>query len=286
MNRKRAFTLIELLVVIAIIAILAAILFPVFAQAKRAAQTTANVSNLKQIGLASMMYVNDYDDRMVPYAVSFGEGFAPGTGTVWWHGKTTRRSGPWLYERNEGLLFPYMRNAEIQDDPLAEGIPSPFSWENAELVPAYGVNTLLWVFAGSQAPPSLGSAEEPTNTMLLVDAVNANDPSSLSKSFFINPPYNVQFDRDNGSGGAPFDSFSTRMHGRHGGRATVLWADGHVKSRTPAYREDTGDGRADARRELEIGELSPASLPPVIESGDPLIPDYNRYFSLNKATGQ
>lgn len=61
MSRK-AFTLIELLVVIAIIAILAAILFPVFAQAKLAAKKTADLSNLKEIGLASMMYLNDYDD--------------------------------------------------------------------------------------------------------------------------------------------------------------------------------------------------------------------------------
>jgi len=59
---KRAFTLIELLVVIAIIAILAAILFPVFAQAKLAAKRTADLSNLKQIGLATMIYLNDYDD--------------------------------------------------------------------------------------------------------------------------------------------------------------------------------------------------------------------------------
>lgn len=67
---KRAFTLIELLVVIAIIAILAAILFPVFAQAKEAAKKTTCLSNLKQVGLGVMMYINDYDDRYPAWAAN------------------------------------------------------------------------------------------------------------------------------------------------------------------------------------------------------------------------
>ena len=60
--QKRAFTLIELLVVIAIIAILAAILFPVFAQAKVAAKKTVSLSNMKQLGTATNIYLSDSDD--------------------------------------------------------------------------------------------------------------------------------------------------------------------------------------------------------------------------------
>src|SRR6266511_1516430 len=63
---KHAFTLIELLVVIAIIAILAAILFPVFARARESARKAACTSNVKQIGLAWMMYVQDYDEVYPP----------------------------------------------------------------------------------------------------------------------------------------------------------------------------------------------------------------------------
>ena len=63
---SKAFTLIELLVVIAIIAILAAILFPVFAQAKAAAKSIVELSDLKQLTLAQIMYSNDYDDRFAP----------------------------------------------------------------------------------------------------------------------------------------------------------------------------------------------------------------------------
>jgi prepilin-type N-terminal cleavage/methylation domain-containing protein len=64
-RRPRAgFTLIELLVVIAIIAILAAILFPVFAQARAQARKTTCISNTKQISLAVLMYVQDYDETL------------------------------------------------------------------------------------------------------------------------------------------------------------------------------------------------------------------------------
>src|SRR5256885_5437199 len=62
MTFRRAFTLIELLIVIAIIAILAAILFPVFAQAREKARQATCQSNLKQIGSAFAMYVQDYDE--------------------------------------------------------------------------------------------------------------------------------------------------------------------------------------------------------------------------------
>jgi prepilin-type N-terminal cleavage/methylation domain-containing protein/prepilin-type processing-associated H-X9-DG protein len=66
MNRSssvRGFTLIELLVVIAIIAILASILFPVFARARENARRSACQSNLKQVGLGIMQYVQDYDEK-------------------------------------------------------------------------------------------------------------------------------------------------------------------------------------------------------------------------------
>ncbi|MBX3111009.1 MAG: prepilin-type N-terminal cleavage/methylation domain-containing protein [Fimbriimonadaceae bacterium] len=102
-NRRSAFTLIELLVVIAIIAILAAILFPVFAQAKRAAKSAATISNQKQVGLALQMYGSDYDDMTAQV-----ESFLP-----------DGNYGVTILQR----LYPYMKNREIMWD-AAEARPS------------------------------------------------------------------------------------------------------------------------------------------------------------------
>jgi prepilin-type N-terminal cleavage/methylation domain-containing protein len=59
------FTLIELLVVIAVMAVLAAILFPVFAQAREKARQATCLANLRQIGAATLMYAQDYDETLL-----------------------------------------------------------------------------------------------------------------------------------------------------------------------------------------------------------------------------
>ncbi|RYG36316.1 prepilin-type N-terminal cleavage/methylation domain-containing protein [bacterium] len=131
---KRAFTLIELLVVIAIIAVLAAILFPVFAQAKRAAKATVSLSNVKQLGIAASMYSGDFDD-MIVLSGSYNTGDDP---IKLSNGSTSDGISPWSW-----LLVPYIKTGALFDDPTGSPTGSLYSLSDLVskiVVPQYGLN--------------------------------------------------------------------------------------------------------------------------------------------------
>jgi prepilin-type N-terminal cleavage/methylation domain-containing protein len=113
---KKAFTLIELLVVIAIIAILAAILFPVFAKAKEAAKATANLSNLMQLGLATLEYGSDNDD-VFPLALQELSAYDQQVAYPATNGVTLTTDPVGLVPWQESI-FPYTRNRDIFTSPL------------------------------------------------------------------------------------------------------------------------------------------------------------------------
>src|SRR2546423_13337957 len=122
-----AFTLIELLVVIAIIAILAAILFPVFARAREAARTSSCLSNTKQMALAIMQYIQDYDERF-PTPLYNLSSVDPQYGR-----HPDNPWGPWSRFRVgwNHTIFPYVKNVQVFLCPSSPGGPDHDSLNGA-----------------------------------------------------------------------------------------------------------------------------------------------------------
>lgn len=109
---RKGFTLIELLVVIAIISILAAILFPVFARARENARRASCMSNMRQIGLGSVMYVQDYDEKYPPLG-------GTGAGCSSYPTIYTPSSLSW-----EQAIVPYTKSSQIFQCPSDTKAPS------------------------------------------------------------------------------------------------------------------------------------------------------------------
>ena len=145
---SRGFTLIELLVVIAIIAILAAILFPVFAQAREKARATSCLSNLKQIGTATQMYVQDYDGHW-PTKGPDGKWDRPPGQVSWSDPADDPKQQPNFYSQ----LKPYLKNDAVWDCPSA---PAGNWLRPGKLKIAYYAN--WWIIWTGQADADLRDA--------------------------------------------------------------------------------------------------------------------------------
>lgn len=210
MTRRRGFTLIELLVVIAIIAILAAILFPVFAKAREAARKSSCASNMKQIGLAVMSYVQDYDEQY-PYDPA---AYTTGTGA---NGNTFANTNSWVYR-----VQPYVKNQNIFQCP--SGIPSNSSNQPRTNLIGYWCNGALFASNGNQ-PVNLAAVPAPADIAMAYDGLDgANRDQEVFRPFWGN---SATFD-DAGS-------FATMVNGNyrtgaHNDTVNCLWADGHVKA--------------------------------------------------------
>src|SRR5438105_4123167 len=170
-RRERAgFTLIELLVVIAIIAILAALLFPVYAQAREKARQTSCLSNLKQLGLAFMTYVQDYDERFPNSGLERGCGGGPGGSLSADDAYYGIRSN-WVpsgrirppishpgWKIDNGALYPYTKNKGIYRCPSDTGLSS-----RVDGGISYSMNGYLAPFY------ALAAIDLPSRITLLVD---------------------------------------------------------------------------------------------------------------------
>jgi prepilin-type N-terminal cleavage/methylation domain-containing protein/prepilin-type processing-associated H-X9-DG protein len=253
MKNQKFFTLIELLVVIAIIAILAAILFPVFAQARQKAHQAACMSNLKQLGLALMMYTDDYEDALPPIA------------------SPNRAQGTW---RN--LIQPYVKNATVTS---CGGNPQGKKFEIQDLgtgnqlvanYTSYAAVTCVsglgrCGFSGSgTALRTMQSMIAPAEVIVLAETTNSGTRISIDNNvnqttvdgvrgfnFMTHPPRQSStcLGPSNSpitpnSGSATCVSIGALFAG-HGGVGNFLFGDGHVKAMRPlaTINADNGTGK-------------------------------------------
>ncbi|MCU0317634.1 MAG: prepilin-type N-terminal cleavage/methylation domain-containing protein [Fimbriimonadaceae bacterium] len=206
---RKGFTLIELLVVIAIIAILAAILFPVFSQAKGAAQATSCLSNLRQLSAAWLLYAGDNDDRAA-LSYYFNDDFS--LETAWDFRLEWSGSSPTV---SLGLLGSYTREKRINACPTfrGNGFGRPFT--------GYSYNaTYIGGDVFANIPETvLTRIQDPSRTALFADGAWGKD---LNGHNFLRAPSDPTFSIG-------------KVHFRHNGRANVAWADGHVKGSNARY---------------------------------------------------
>jgi prepilin-type N-terminal cleavage/methylation domain-containing protein/prepilin-type processing-associated H-X9-DG protein len=207
---KRGFTLIELLVVIAIIAILAAILFPVFARAREKARGASCQSNLKQLSLGVLMYMQDYDGRS-PYGWTSINGGASST-------------------RWRDVVQPYIKNTQILVCPSNTG-DGTSSYGMYDPICAQAFDTRM---------------AQPAGTVMLADNTEVSDTASSTDSNYNNwtrvgtGDWQVSFVRnftDNNikASGATAYGWKRRPNPwAHGGSCNFAFCDGHVKILTIA----------------------------------------------------
>ncbi len=210
---RRAFTLIELLVVIAIIAILAAILFPVFARAREKARQASCQSNLKQIALAVLMYVQDYDERF-PCTPYWECGRPNNSNTTRWY----------------AVVQPYVKNAQLFRCPSARaagGWPMPAAPYNAGVnwtddMLSYGMGR--WAECTNADPYEkpgypLAQYKYPANTVLSCDSAHRDDGASRWEK--------IAYAAVCGAGCNPQNQLEDNT--RHNGGSNIAFIDGHVK---------------------------------------------------------
>jgi prepilin-type N-terminal cleavage/methylation domain-containing protein/prepilin-type processing-associated H-X9-DG protein len=188
--KRKGFTLIELLVVIAIIAILAAILFPVFAQAREKARAISCLSNTKQLGLADIMYSQDFDE-----AGPSGYNTA-GTG------------GGWGFQ-----LFSYVKSRgayQCPDDPLVAGNQDGESFAlNSNLCTANAHPPWTWpIDFGAGRGRTISQIHSVSKTVMLFEVQNNQlpDVSLYDPTCATGPaaPCNVHSDFQSQAVGGPY----------------------------------------------------------------------------------
>ena len=208
---QRAFTLIELLVVIAIIAILAALLLPALSRAKEKALTIKCVSNMKQLQLCWLMYLDDNNDRCPPNNPGGFPGGPPGS-EAWIYGDV--RVDITTSNIQAGVLYRYNTAPGVYVCPLDR-----FTIQK-------GGNTYP-----TTRSVSMVSAMPPAG----LKSASITDPKPVKALVFmdeddrLNNPYNGINDGNIGLRNYPSREWGDSPGRRHSNGTTVSMADGHAE---------------------------------------------------------
>lgn len=219
---RRGFTLIELLVVIAIIVVLTALLLPSLSKARLHAQATVCSSNLRQVGMAALMYAND-NEQWLPAATLAGStpGYWKLETAVYMRGKETDWNsmikdwrfgvrGPYACPSFAGVSGPCQNH--YKNNP---GLYGGLAWSNSI---SYSGN--------AQNRARLRKFTNPYESALAGDSLDVNQYYATLESYHYNYMYLYYL------GSYPVDQ---RIARRHQNGLNILWADMHVEHKTQSF---------------------------------------------------